>query len=162
LRSPPWVLLSRYAATPSIPWLSAVVLTGTAVAGAIAPYLGVVLRGVDPRFPFILSTLTLVAAVVGLLLAEKRLPPNPPPELTPTPPLTSPRLFTALLLLALGFQVHFSLGSAPRFLQLAPREQLPWLMPVFWIGFNLLMFPAARMVKRLGAADAMALAAALG
>src|SRR2546429_2989290 len=35
-------------------------------------------------------------------------------------------------------------------------------MPVFWIGFNLLMFPAARMVKRLGVADAMALAAALG
>src|SRR2546429_9893100 len=35
-------------------------------------------------------------------------------------------------------------------------------MPVFWIGFNLLMFPAARLVKRLGVADAMALAAALG
>jgi len=78
LRSPPWALLSRYTATPSIPWLSAIVLTGTAIAGAIAPYLSVALGAVDPRVPFVLSTLTLVAAVVGLLLAERRLPPNPP------------------------------------------------------------------------------------
>ena len=162
LRSPPWALLSRYAATPSIPWLSSIVLTGTAVAGAIAPYLGVALRGVDPRIPFILSTLTLVAAVVGLVLAEKRLPPNPASESKPAPPMTSPRLFLALLLLALGFQVHFSLSSAPRYLLLAPREQLPYLMPVFWIGFNLLMFPASRLVQRMGPAAGMALGAALG
>lgn len=32
LRSPPWALLARYTATPSIPWLSAIVLTGTAIA----------------------------------------------------------------------------------------------------------------------------------
>ena len=162
LRSPPWALLSRYAATPSVPWLSTIVLTGTALAGAIAPYLGVALRGVDPRVPFVLSTLTLVAAVAGLLVAEKRLPPNPASEPKPVPPMKSTRLFAALLLLALGFQVHFGLSSAPRYLQLAPREELPYLMPVFWIGFNLLMFPAVRMVKRLGPADAMALAAALG
>ena len=162
LRSPPWALLSKYAATPSVPWLSAIVLTGTAVAGAIAPYLGLALRTVDPRVPFMLSTLTLVAAVVGLLLAEKRLPPNPPSEPKPVPPIGSPQLFIALLLLALGFQVHFSLSLAPRYLQLAPRDQLPYLMPVFWIGFNLLMFPASRAVKRMGAVAGMALGAASG
>jgi MFS family permease len=162
LRSPPWALLSRYAATPSIPWLSTLVLTGTAVASAIAPYLGVALRGVDPRVPFIVSTLTLLAAVVGLMLAERRLPPNPAGDAPTAPRVTSPALFIALLLLALGFQAHFSLSSAQRYAQFAPREQLPYLMPVFWIGFNVLMFPAARVVKRLGVADAMALAAALG
>jgi MFS family permease len=162
LRSPPWALLSRYAATPSIPWLSTLVLTGTAVASAIAPYLGVALRGIDPRVPFIVSTLTLLAAVVGLMLAEKRLPADAPAEPKPLPAVASPALFAALLLLALGFQVHFSLSSAQRYVQFAPREQLPYLMPVFWIGFNLLMFPAARIVKRLGVAQAMALAAALG
>ncbi len=47
-------------------------------------------------------------------------------------------------------------------MQFAPREQLPYLLPVFWIGFNLLMFPAARLVRRWGPADAMAFAAALG
>jgi len=166
LRSPPWALLSRYAATPSIPWLSTIVLTGTAVASAIAPYLGVALRGVDPRVPFIVSTLTLLATVVGLMLAERRFPPNAPGEAPTARPsgstAGSAALFMALLLLALGFQVHFSLSSAQRYVQFAPREQLPYLMPVFWIGFNLLLFPAARVVKRLGVADAMALAAALG
>jgi len=162
LRSPPWALLARYTATPSIPWLSAIVLTGTAIAGAIAPYLGVALGAVDPRVPFVLSTLTLVAAVVGLLLAERRLPPNPPSEPKPVSPMGGSQLFIALLLLALGFQVHFSLSLAPRYLQLAPREQLPYLMPVFWIGFNLLMFPASRVVKRMGPAAGMALGAAFG
>src|SRR5688572_25623089 len=32
LRSPPWALLGRHAATPSLPWLSAIVLTGSALA----------------------------------------------------------------------------------------------------------------------------------
>src|SRR5262249_34874953 len=40
--------------------------------------------------------------------------------------------------------------------------ELAYLMPVFWVGFNLLMFVAARLVKRIGPADAMALAAACG
>jgi MFS family permease len=162
LRSPPWALLARYAPTPRMPWLSTIVLTGTAVAGAIAPYLGIALRGVDARVPFVVSTLTLLAAVVALVIAEKRLPPNPPPEPKPAPPIAGPALFIALLLLTLGFQVHFSLSSAQRYVEFVPREWLPYLMPVFWIGFNLLMFPAAQMVKRLGSANAMALAAALG
>src|SRR5437762_2189522 len=149
LRSPPWALLSRHAATPSMPWLSTLVLTGTAVASALAPYLGVALRGVDPRVPFILSTLTLLAAVAVLMIAERRAP-DPPQE---APPATTPRpglLFLALLLLAVGFQVHFALNSAPLYLKVAPQAQLPYLMPVFWIGFNLLMFPAAALVKRVG------------
>jgi hypothetical protein len=162
LRSPPWVLLSRYAATPTIPWLSTLVLTGTAVAAAIAPYLGIALRGVDPRLPFALSTLGLAAAVAGLVLAAGRLPAPAPAQ---AQRLDAPRpsvLFLALFVLALGFQVHFALTSAPRYLQLAPASQLSYLMPVFWIGFNVLMFPAAVLVKRLGTRDTMALAAALG
>ena len=46
LRSPPWALLARHAATPRIPWLSTLVLTGTAVAAAASPYLGIALRGI--------------------------------------------------------------------------------------------------------------------
>src|SRR5690348_9330711 len=67
LRSPPWALLSRYAAAPSVPWISALVLTGSALAAAAATYLGVAMRGVDPRLPFIVSTLTLLATVAGLI-----------------------------------------------------------------------------------------------
>lgn len=161
LRSPPWALLARYAATPSIPWLSTLVLTGTAVAAAMAPYLGIALRGVDPRVPFAVSTLTLLAAVAVLMLAERRLS-APSRESAPSSAPKVPLLFVALLVLALGFQVHFALNSAPRYLQFAAQSQLQYLLPVFWIGFNLLMFPAALLVRRLGAADTMALAAALG
>jgi MFS family permease len=152
LRSPPWALLARYAPTPRIPWLSTLVLTGTALASALAPYLGVALRGVDPRVPFIVSTATLLATVVVLMLAERRLPGIAATEPPAARPMQSTVLFAALLLLALGFQVHFALNSAPRYVQFASREALPYLMPVFWIGFNLLVFPAARMVERWGTA----------
>ena len=162
LRSPPWALLSRYAATPSVPWMSSVVLLGTCVASALSPYLGIALRGVDPRVPFITSTLTLAAAVVVLVLAERRLAPRAAAEPKPVPPLRGPFYFAALLILAFGFQVHFALGSAPRYLHFAAREQLPYLIPVFWIGFAAAMTFAGRIVKRWGTADAMAIAAALG
>ena len=162
LRSPPWVLLSRFAPTPRIPWLATLVLTGTAIASALAPYLGVALRGVDPRVPFIASTAVLFATVIALMLAERRLGAPPATQERAAPPLASVTLFVALLLLALGFQVHFALNAAPRYVHFAPREELPYLLPIFWVGFNVLMFPASRLVRRWGAADGMALAAALG
>jgi MFS family permease len=162
LRSPPWALLSRYAATPSVPWMSAVVLLGTCAASALAPYLGIALRGVDTRVPFMTSTLTLAAAVVALLLAERRMAQNAPAEAKPSPPLRPPWYFAGTLILALGFQVHFALSSAARYLHFAPREQLSYLLPVFWIGFAAAMTVSGRLVKRWGMADAMVMAAALG
>lgn len=162
LRSPPWALLSKYAATPSVPWMSSVVLFGTCIAAATAPYLGIALRGVDPRVPFVTSTLTLAAAIVVLVLAERNLAPNPPSEPKPVPPLRSPFYFAGFLILALGVQVHFALNSAPRYLHLGAREHLPYLMPVFWIGFAAAMTFAGRIVRRWGVADGMAVAAALG
>ena len=161
LRSPPWVLLSRHAATPSLPWLSTLVLTGTAVGSALAPYLGIALRGVDPRVPFVLSSVTLVATVAGLVAAERR---RGAAQSEPRPAWTLPpsRLFLALAFLALGIQVHYSLNSAPRYLRFASPAELAYLMPVFWVGFNLLMFAAVRLVKRIGPGDAMAAAAACG
>jgi MFS family permease len=58
--------------------------------------------------------------------------------------------------------VHFALTSAPRYLHFAGREQLPYLIPVFWVGFAAAMTFAGRIVKRWGAADAMVISAALG
>jgi MFS family permease len=165
LRSPPWALLSRYAATPSVPWLATLVLSGSAVAAALAPYLGIALKGVDPRLPFIVSTVTLIATVAGLVYAERRVSAQAAPvqeEGRPPPPRDAALFFAALLVMAAGFQVHFSLNSAPQYLKLAPAADLPYLMPVFWIGFNVLMFPASMLVKRLGALPLLAVSAALG
>ncbi len=172
LRSPPWALLSRYAAKPDVPWLSTLVLTGTAVASALAPYLGIALKGVDPRVPFVLSTVTLLAAVAGLVGIERRLAgaqPSPAGEAEPPFDIDAPGarrmvavFFAALLVMTLGFQVHFALNAAPQYLRFARPDELPWLMPVFWVGFNLLMFPASKLVKRVGAIPLMAAAAAAG
>ena len=162
LRSPPWVLLSRHAATPSLPWLSTLVLSGTAIGSALAPYLGIAMRGVDPRVPFVISSLTLVATVGGLVVAERQRTGEARGETQAAGTPSPPGLFLALAFLALGIQAHYSLNSAPRYLQFVSPAGLAYLMPVFWVGFNLLMFAGARLVKRIGAADAMALAAACG
>jgi MFS family permease len=164
LRSPPWALLGRHAATPALPWLSAIVLTGSALAAAAAPYLGLALKGVDPKLPFLISTLTLAAAVIGLVFAERRMGGEKTPEKTREEPVgqRAVLVFAALLFLALGFQIHFALNSASQYQRFAPADELPWLMPVFWIGFSLVMWPGAKLVDRLGTAPAMALAAAVG
>ncbi|MBK7767559.1 MAG: hypothetical protein IPI44_16640 [Sulfuritalea sp.] len=145
LRAPPMVMLGKYAPAPTIPWVSTLTLFGMGLAGALAPYLTVSLRGVDPRLPFALSSIALVAAVSGLLWAEKHLQREVAAEAATTRPVGQDVLlfFAAVALLGLGYQVHFALNSAPLYLRFAKPADLEYLMPVFWIGFNLLIFPRA-------------------
>jgi Na+/melibiose symporter-like transporter len=165
LRSPPWAMLARHAAAPSIPWLSTLVLTGSAVAAAMAPYLGIALKGVDPVLPFVLSTVTLLATVGVLVYAEKKYPIRNTEKTEEQPP-ANPRavmlFFIALLFMAVGFQIYFSFNTAPQYLRFAERSELPYLMPIFWIGFNAGLFGAAALVKRLGLFETFAIAAAIG
>jgi MFS family permease len=167
LRAPPWVLLDRHAAAPGIPWLNALMLTGLAVGGAVAPYLGIALKNVDPRVPFAVSSVTLLLVTAGLVRVERALAQRPPrlvaPAAAPKGLVPGSWLFAAgCLLLALGFQIHFSLNSAGQYLRLASAERLPYLMPVFWIGFNLAMFPGAALAKRHGTLAVIAAAALVG
>lgn len=162
LRSPPWALLAQHAAAPALPWLSAIVLTGSALAAGAAPYLGLALKGVEPCLPFVLSTATLLVTVGALVYAERRISPAPPAVAPSGSSEGAFPFFVALLLMAVGFQVHFALNSAPLYLRVASAPELPYLMPVFWVGFNLAMFPSAALVNRLGAVPALAAAAAAG
>jgi MFS family permease len=167
LRAPPWVLLSRYTAAPGVPWMNALMLTGLAVGGAIAPYLGITLKNLDPRLPFAVSSLALLATTAGLIWVERALarqPSRPAPAGRATARLTlASGLFVgACALLAFGFQIHFSLNSAAQYLRVAAPERLPWLMPVFWIGFNLAMFPGAALANRHGTLPVIAAAALVG
>jgi hypothetical protein len=156
LRAPPMMMLGKYVPTPKLPWVSTLSLVGLGVAGAIAPYLTVSLRGVDPRLPFALSSIALILAVSGMLWAEKHLAGTAQAE--PGPVATKPvglgvvLFFAAVAMLGLGFQAHFALNS----------EQLDLLMPVFWVGFNLLIFPACRANERFGGGGVMAVGAVLG
>ena len=165
LRAPPFVMLSRYAAAPALPWMNALILTGLAVGGALAPYLGVALKGLDPRLPFAVSSAALLATTAGLIWVERRLAGQPVVVTAPVRaglPRSAWLFIVACLLLALGFQVHFSLNSAGQYLRFAPAERLEYLLPVFWIGFNLAMFPGAALAKRFGTVRVVAVAAALG
>ena len=167
LRAPPWVLLSKYSAAPSVPRMNALMLCGLAVGGAIAPYLGVTLKNVDPRVPFALSSLTLLLATAGIVYVERVLKSSPvaPPPATPEAPLVVGRsgpFLLGLLLLAAGFQIHFSVNTAGQFLKFAKPNDLEWLMPVFWVGFGVAMMPGSALCKRYGTLQVMAVSAVLG
>jgi predicted MFS family arabinose efflux permease len=58
--------------------------------------------------------------------------------------------------------LHFAINSAPLYLRFAKADQLQWLMPMFWVGFNLSMFPAAVITNRLGGYRVMGGAALIG
>jgi hypothetical protein len=67
-----------------------------------------------------------------------------------------------MVLLSLGYQLHFSINSTPFFLRFAKPDDLQWLLPVFWIGFNIAMFPVSLIVKHRGGLIVMGAAGLLG
>ncbi|WKA30803.1 MFS transporter [Bradyrhizobium roseum] len=167
LRAPPLTLLGKYAARPAIPFLSALAMVGYGLAGAVSPYLGVVLRNHDPRLPFVISGLVLLTVTLALSKVEGSLARSTPVDkksAAPAKPLGQvPMFFIALMvILSLGYQLHFSLNSTPFFLRFAKPDELQWLMPVFWIGFNIAMFPASVIVKHRGGLIVMGVAGLLG
>jgi hypothetical protein len=167
LRAPPLTLLGKYSAKPSIPFLSALVMLGYGLAGAVSPYLGVVLRNQDARLPFVISSVVLLITALALTRVERGLAQRPASPTKPAEvakPLGKlPVIFIAsMVILALGYQLHFSINSGPFFLRFAKQDDLQWLLPVFWIGFNIAMFPASAVTKRRGGLIVMGVAGLLG
>ncbi|MBK7659532.1 MAG: MFS transporter [Betaproteobacteria bacterium] len=165
LRAPPFVLLGRHVPGPSQPAAAAWFLFGLGVASAIGPYLTSALKGGDPRWPFALAAVSLALATMVLARAIRA---NPAPTVaTRTPaarlaagPVTA--FLAAVLLAGLAFQVHFALNAAPAFLRFAKPADLESLMPVFWIGFNVMLAPGVFATRRVGGVAAFALGSALG
>ena len=166
LRAPPLLLLGKYAARPKIPFLAALAMLGYGLAGAVSPYLSVVLRDIDARLPFVMSSVVLLITTLALSRVERDLAGDgipAKPVVRPKPFGTVPIIFiAAMVLLALGYQLHFSINSAPSYLRFAKPMDLQWLMPVFWIGFNIAMFPASLVVKHRGSLIVMGAAGLLG
>jgi len=166
LRAPPLTLLGKYGARPALPWLSALTMLGYGLAGAVSPYLGVVMKTIDARLPFVISSVVLLIVTLALSRVERGLATAQAVAKTPAPGKSTGRLpllfIAAIVLLALGYQMHFSLNSASIFLRFAKPEDLQWLMPVFWIGFNLALFPASAVVKHRGGLIVMGAAGLLG
>jgi len=169
LRAPPLMLLGKYARKPAIPYLSALALLGTGIAGAAGPYLTIALRDIDPRIPFALASIVLILVTFGMIAGERRLAAEAQPQSKSSPvrsfgTMTKPAVAFALgmITLALGYQMHFAINSAPLFLRFTNAASLQWLMPVFWIGFNISMFPAGLLTNRVGGYAVMGGAALVG
>ncbi len=177
LRAPPWVFLCRYSADTTLPWLSALYFTGLSVGNAASAYLGVALRNQDPRLPFAVSSVTLFAVTIGLIWVERTLQARReiggagvadreslaadhalPPLATPA----STAFLAAAALLSLGFQANIAFNAIPQYLRYAQPSDLDYLLPLFWVGFNITTFPAAALAPRWGGARVLVLASALG
>src|SRR5580704_2237175 len=164
LRAPPLMLLGKYAARPAIPHLMSLAMLGLGIAGAVSPYLALTLAKHDPRLPFIIASVALVLASLGLAKVERSLAKDAPSK--PEPPKTVDRAIPvivfalAAVIFALGFQLHFFFNSAPRFKQFT--SDVSTLMPVFWVGFSVAMFPASLITKRWGGLPVMGMAGFIG
>jgi hypothetical protein len=167
LRAPPLTLLGRHRARPAIPFLASLAMLGYGLAGAVSPYLGVVLRNEDPRMPFLISGVVLLITTLALSRVERDIAQQAPRGSEPPAPAKAlgqiPMFFIAsMVILSLGYQLHFAINSAPFFLRFAKPDELQWLLPVFWIGFNIAMFPASVVVKHRGGLIVMGAAGLFG
>ena len=164
LRAPPLNLIGRHAMRPAQPAMVALAMLGLGLAAALAPWLALVLKGQDPRLPFVLASVGVVLAALALAVAERAAPSSPRPAdaARPRPALPqAPVMLTAALLAALAFQLHASVNAAAQFRRFVPAEALPMWLPVFWAGFNLALWPAMKLAPRWGELRLVAAAAAL-
>ena len=166
LRAPPMALVSRHVPESEHPWLAGTYLLGLGVAAALGPYLALTLKGVDPRVPFIAASIAVVAFAAVLTQAERGLDPMGPGRAASQDRRSgfgaAFAFAVAVLLAALGFQLHFAVNSAPGWLRVATAGQLPYLMPVFWIGFNVAVLPATLLTRRFGGMPVFVIGAAVG
>jgi len=159
LRAPPLALVSRHAPTPKQPLYAGVYLLGFGLAAAMAPYLGLALKGVDARVPFAVASVALAVLAMLLAHAERGYEAAPgkdqPAERRSS--LGDVVLFAlAVLLFGVGFQAHFSVNSAPGYLRFVTPQELSQYMPIFWIGFNVAVIPACMLPQRFGGLPVMA------
>ena len=184
LRAPPMAMFAKHvnaSATPRFVFLS---LLGIGIAGAIAPWLTGRLRGLSPELPFALAAIGLLAAVAAMGWCERSLASAAKADgaasdapaktaasgvaITDAASASGPAhssaaaFFICIVLLALGFQIHTALNSAPAYLRFAKAPDLEWLMGLFWVGFSVfIMLPGTGALKRAGP-PAMLLAATAG
>lgn len=167
LRAPPMVIISRSMKTSATPFFVACSFLGLGIAAALAPTLTVWLRGVSPTLPFVVASAGLVVAVAALRWAETL-----PAPLVVDAGMTARGagharmiwlFFAAVWSLALGFQIHTTVNSAPAYLKSMPAPDLVRVMPAFWIGFALcVLLPGTAVFRRLPSYVLLLAATALG
>ena len=152
VRAPTMVLLAKRAKVAQQGRLVAWYAGGMALASALSPFLGLTLKGADPRLPFALSALSLLVAVFVLLRVSGKEPAEAEKDAPPPLPFT---VYLPLLLVlgvaTFAFQLHAFVNAGPLYLAHVGKENLPWLMPLLWLGFFAALLGVGRLVKRFGA-----------
>jgi hypothetical protein len=162
LRAPPLTLLGRHVARPALPWMASLMLLGTGIANALAPYLGMALAEVDPRGPFALSALALAAVSLGMVKAERALQAaacGPAPAAAAAAG-SAPVAWAAAPVVAFLAAAGAGRGGGAAARQPAQRAAVPGACPprprcrpccrCFWAGFNLALMPASLAARRFG------------
>jgi Major Facilitator Superfamily len=166
LRAPPLMLLGKYAARPAIPYLASLAMLGLGVASAVSPYLSMILTNQDPRLPFAIASIVLVLVTFALAKVERTLAKQAStanePQKTIDRAVPAPVLIfgAAMVIFALGYQLHLFFNTAPLFKKFT--SDISTLMPVFWGGFSIGLFPASRITKRWGGLPVMGGAGLVG
>lgn len=152
VRAPTLVLLAKRAKAVQQGRLVACYAGGMALASALSPFLGLALKGADPRLPFAIAALSLLAAVFVLLRVAASEPVLV--ESAAPPPLDFRAYLPLLLILGLAtfaFQLHAFVNAGPLYLAHVGKESLPWLMPLLWLGFFAALLGVGRLSKGFGA-----------
>jgi MFS family permease len=152
VRAPTMVLLAKRAKSAQQGRLVAWYAGGMALASALSPFLGLTLKGTDPRLPFAISALSLLVAVFVLLRVSGKEPAEA--EKDAPPPLPFSAYLPLLLVLGVAtfaFQLHAFVNAGPLYLAHVGKENLPWLMPLLWVGFFAALLSVGGLVKRFGA-----------
>lgn len=159
LRAPLYASIARSAGASG----NAVLLLGLGLAAAVSPYLGLALKTLSPLIPFLLSGGALAIATLAFGRFESGLP-APQPTQKSRPSLASLSfLLPIILLLGAGYQIHFFVNSVPLFKAINEADNLPYFMPVFWIGFSLAVYPGAKLATSIwGYEKTLTAAATLG
>jgi MFS family permease len=157
VRAPTMVLLAKRAKAAQQGLLVAWYAGGMALASALSPFLGLTLKGADPRLPFAISALSLLAAVFVLLRVSGKQPAET--ESDAPPPLPFSAYLPLLLVLGVAtfaFQLHAFVNAGPLYLAHVGKESMPWLMPLLWLGFFAALLGVGLLVKRFGALNVAA------
>ncbi len=140
-------------------------LVGISLAGAVGPYLTMLLKNVDNRLPIALSALSLALAGLWATRADAILP-RPAADAV-RPPLRDAdlrskawSLAAIVLIAAFGTQVLTAIVATPLYRRFVGADAVVWVA-WFWAGFGFGLIPGARIAATrplIGAAGALVVA----
>lgn len=186
LRAPVFSLLGRvreigrdggavHRARSSRAGMVSMALVGISLAGAIGPYLTIVLKAVDSRLPLAVSALALALAGLWATRAEALLPrhhagaDSASPVAVPAPAFVDERerrrrswwLAGTALVAAFGTQLLTAIVAQPLYRPFVGADAVAWAA-WFWVGFGLGLIPGGRVAASrralIGASIAMVIA----